>query len=148
LFRFELDDGVQTNGQPRALNDFELAARLSYFLWSSMPDDELFRLAVQGAFHQPAIFSAQVNRMLRDSKSVALAEEFAPQWLQTRGLRDARPDPGRFPDFDEELRSAMARETTLFFAAVVREDRSVLDFLNADFTFVNERLAKHYGLAG
>jgi hypothetical protein len=131
-----------------ALSDFELATRLSYFVWSSSPDEELFRLAATGAFRRGDTLSAQVRRMLRDPKCRALAEEFAPQWLQTRGLKGVTPDPARFPEFDEELRRAMLRETELFFDHIVRADRSVLEFLDADYTFANERLARHYALAG
>jgi hypothetical protein len=148
LFRFELDEeGVRTD-MARPLNDFELAARLSYFLWSSMPDEELFRHAAQGTLHQGSTLAAQIRRMLQDGKSRALAENFAGQWLQTRGLKDFSPDPARFPDGDAALRAAMLKETELFFETIVREDRSVLEFLDADYTFVNERLARHYGIAG
>jgi cytochrome c553 len=142
LFRIESRSGS------RRLSDFELATRLSYFLWSSTPDEELFACAAKGTLRQGNTLTAQVRRMLRDPKARALAENFAAQWLQTRGLRELTPDPARFPDFDEPLRVAMARETELFFDAVVREDRSVLDFLDADYTFVNDRLARHYGLPG
>jgi mono/diheme cytochrome c family protein len=128
------------------VTDIELAVRLSYFLWSSCPDEELFAHAVRGTLRQGNNLVRQVQRLLADPKSQALAENFAGQWLRTRGLRDHQPDPALFPDFDDALRSAMLRETELFFDAVVREDRSVLDFLAADFTFVNERLARHYGL--
>jgi hypothetical protein len=141
LFRVESGGGTR-------LNDFELATRLSYFLWSSMPDEELFQAAARKTLRRPGGLSGQVRRMLRDPRSRALAENFAGQWLQTRGLKDIAPDPEVFPDFDEPLRAAMLAETELFFDAVVREDRSILDFLDADFTFVNERLARHYGIAG
>jgi hypothetical protein len=125
-----------------------LASRLSYFLWSSMPDEELFRLAARNALHEPLVLSQQVARMLRDPKASALAEEFVPQWLHTRGLQAVRPDPQRFPEFDEAVRSAMMREPVSFFEALVREDHSILELLAADYTFVNERLAKHYHIAG
>ena len=128
--------------------DFELAASLSYFLWSSMPDDELIRLASHGALRRPDVLQAQVKRMLRDSKSRALAEQFGSQWLQTRKLSAFSPDAKLFPEFDPALKRAMLEETILFFASIVDEDRSVLDFLNADYTFVNERLARHYGFKG
>jgi hypothetical protein len=130
------------------LSPFALATRLSYFLWSSMPDDELSWLARQGTLRQPEVLTAQVRRMLRDPKAQALADNFAGQWLNTRSLASFSPDPKRFPTFDDRLRQDMVRETELFFQHVVREDRSVLDFLDADYTFVNERLAKHYGLPG
>jgi hypothetical protein len=129
------------------LTDFELATRLAYFLWSCPPDDELYRLACQGQLQQEQTLTRQVRRMLRDPKSKALAEHFAGQWLQTRGLREFTPDPARFPQFDEPLRRALLRETELFFDHVVRADRSVLELLTADYTFANERLARHYGLA-
>ncbi|HTU93051.1 MAG TPA: DUF1592 domain-containing protein [Gemmataceae bacterium] len=130
------------------LEDFVLANRLSYFLWSSMPDEELFRHAARKTLRQRKVLSAQVRRMLRDPKSRALAANFAAQWLQTRALRDIAPDPDRFPPFDEALRSAMFQESECFFDSIVRGDRSILDFLDADYTFVNERLARHYGIAG
>jgi Protein of unknown function (DUF1592)/Protein of unknown function (DUF1588)/Protein of unknown function (DUF1587)/Protein of unknown function (DUF1585)/Protein of unknown function (DUF1595)/Ca-dependent carbohydrate-binding module xylan-binding/Planctomycete cytochrome C len=148
LFRVELDPPGFVAGQVRPLDDFELASRLSYFLWSSMPDPELFRLARQGKLHDEAELEAQARRMLKDPKSRALVDNFAAQWLQLRALRTAARDPARFPRFDLPLRGAMRRESELFFEAVMREDRSVRDFLDADFTFVNERLADHYGLPG
>src|SRR5262249_50837798 len=111
-------------------------------------DDELFAQATRGTLRQGNNLVRQVQRMLCDPRAQALAENFAGQWLQTRGLKDFTPDLARFPNFDESLRAAMIRETELFFDAVVLEDRSVLDFLNGDFTFVNERLAKHYQLNG
>src|SRR5690606_26165786 len=131
----------------RTLNDFELATRLSYFLWSSMPDEELFTLARLGTLRQDDNLQKQVRRMLADEKSQALVENFAGQWLQLRNLSIAAPDKARYPGFDESLRRAMRQETELFFAAIVREDRSVLDFINADFSYINERLATHYGIA-
>lgn len=159
LFRIESDaepestETPQTNasdsGEPvsvRPLNDYEIATRLSYFLWSSMPDDELFELAAQGQLRQTPTLHAQVQRMLADPKSRALVDNFAGQWLQLRDVANLSPDPERYPAFDEELRAAMLRETELFFEAMIREDRSVLDFLSADFTYVNERLARHYGI--
>jgi hypothetical protein len=142
LFRSE------SAGASEHVTDFELAARLSYFLWSSTPDEELFAHAAGGTLRQGNTLARQVRRMLRDPKARVLAENFAGQWLQTRGLKEFTPDPVRFPEFDEVLRAAMIRETELFFDAVMREDRSVLDFLDADFTFVNDRLARHYGIAG
>lgn len=129
------------------LTDWELATRLSYFLWSSMPDDELFELARRGVLKDPAVLEAQALRLLKDSRASALAENFAPQWLQVRRLEEIHFDPKLFPAFDPRLRADMIREVVLFFEAVLREDRSVLDLLDADFTFVNDRLARHYGLA-
>jgi cytochrome c553 len=148
LFRFELDNIASDTDAVRSLNDFELASRLSYFLWSSMPDEELFRLAAAGELRRPGVLEEQVRRMLGDDKARSLAANFGSQWLQVRGLADFHPDPARFPSFDESLRSAMLQETGLFFMAIIREERSVLEFLDADFTFVNERLARHYGVDG
>src|SRR5262249_7734026 len=130
------------------IGEFELASRLSYFLWSSLPDDELIRLAAEGKLRSPENLARQVRRMLQDPKAQALVENFVGQWLQIRNLRALNPDRDRFPDFDEPLRAAMLRETELFCAEVIREDRSILDFLDADFTYVNQRLARHYGLTG
>ena len=145
LFRVEQDPPP---GKIRTLDDFEVAARLASFLWSSMPDDRLFRAAARGELATDEQVVAEAIRMLRDDKSRALVENFAGQWLQLRGLKDATPDRGRFAGFDDDLRQAMLRETEEFFWSIVREDRSVLDFLEADYTFVNERLAKHYGIPG
>jgi hypothetical protein len=130
------------------LSDHELASRLAYFLWSSMPDDELFSLAGQNKLHDEATLQAQIRRLLADKKSDALVENFVTQWLNLRLLDGASPDPKVFPQFDTELKSAMRRETELFAAAIIREDKSILEFLNGRFTFVNERLASHYGLEG
>jgi hypothetical protein len=132
----------------KALTDFELASRLSYFLWSSMPDEELFTAASNGELSKPEGMTAQVQRMLRNPKSTALVENFAGQWLQLRNLKTFSPDTARFKTFDEPLREAMVRETELFFDHIVKTDRSVLEFLDADYTFLNNRLAKHYGITG
>lgn len=145
-FLFKVEGENRTATSPFPITDHELATRLSYFLWSSCPDDELARLADRGEMRgqlQPI-----VRRMLKDPKSRALADNFAGQWLQIRNLTTMTPDPKHFPQFDETLRSAMMQETTLFFDAMVREDRRVLNFLDADFTFANERLARHYGISG
>ncbi|HWJ57064.1 MAG TPA: DUF1592 domain-containing protein [Vicinamibacterales bacterium] len=130
------------------LTQHELASRLSYFLWASMPDAALAAAADRGALRQPAVLAAQVKRMLADPRSAALGENFAGQWLQVRALESASPDREKFPDFDHYLRTSMRRETELFVAAIVREDRSILDFLDGKFTFLNERLARHYGIDG
>ena len=130
------------------IDDLTLASRLSFFLWSSIPDDELLDLAEQGSLSDPGIYAAQVDRMLVDARSRALVENFAGQWLYLRNLQSARPGIETFPDFDENLRRAMRRETELLFESIIREDRSVTELLTADYTFVNERLAKHYGMAG
>jgi uncharacterized protein DUF1592/uncharacterized protein DUF1588/uncharacterized protein DUF1585 len=132
----------------RAVGDFELASRLSYFLWSSMPDEELFRAAQSGTLRRPGVLEAQARRMLRDPKARALVENFGGQWLQLRNLASLKPDPDRFPSFDAGLKAAMQQETELFFLGILQEDRSVLDFLDSRYTFLNERLAKHYGIGG
>jgi hypothetical protein len=146
LFRMELEPQPGEAGGVHTLNEYELATRLSYFLWSSMPDDELFALADKGKLR--ANLTAQVRRMLKDPKSSALVENFAGQWLQLRAMQNVTPDTTRFPDFDPALREAMTQETERFFNAIVQENRSVLDFIDADFTYVNARLAKHYGMTG
>ncbi|MFO0810109.1 MAG: DUF1592 domain-containing protein [Gemmataceae bacterium] len=146
LFRVELDPADAKPGTAYALGEYELASRLSYFLWNTMPDDELFALAAKGQL-RPNL-DAQIKRMIRDPKSASFVLNFAGQWLALRKLDIAAPDPKTFPNFDADLRAAMIRETELFFEAVVREDRSILDFLDANYSFVNERLAKHYGIEG
>jgi hypothetical protein len=148
LFRVEIDREPNNPEAITLLSEFELASRLSYFLWSSMPDDELFRLAEQGQLRKPGVLTTQIKRMLRDPRSRALVENFADQWLQLRNLKEFNPDPKRFPTFNEPLRQAMLKETELFFDHIVREDRSVLEFLDADYTFLNDKLAEHYGIAG
>ena len=145
LFRGELQPEPDNPKSVHPINEFALASRLSYFLWSSLPDEELFTLAERGQLRKN--LEAQVRRMLKDPKSRALVENFAGQWLQLRNLAIIQPDKKLFPTFDAKLRAAMQRETELLFEHVLREDRSVFEFLTADYTFVNERLAKHYGLA-
>ncbi|APZ96244.1 DUF1592 domain-containing protein [Fuerstiella marisgermanici] len=146
LFRVEADPTDDDKDGIRSLNGYELASRLSYFLWSTMPDEELFKLAASGELTKPEVLAAQAKRMLADPKSVALIDNFAGQWLQLRDVTKLKPDPDQFPTFDAELQLAMRRETESFFENMIREDRSVLEFLTADYTFVNERLAKHYGM--
>ena len=146
LFRVERDPADAAPGTPYRVPDIELASRLSFFLWSSIPDDELLDLAAAGTLHRPDVLEAQTRRMLADPRAEALVENFAGQWLYLRNVRALTPDEDRFPDFGEALRRSFQRETELFFGSVLREDRSVLDFLTADYTFVNERLARHYGL--
>lgn len=146
LFRFEPDPPSVAVGAAYQLSDLALASRLSFFLWSSPPDDELIDLASRGKLHEHAILEQQVKRMLADDRAGALVDNFAEQWLFLRNLKNSAPDPQIFPDFDDNLRQAMRQETKLFFQSIVREDRSVLDLLNADYTFVNERLARHYGI--
>jgi mono/diheme cytochrome c family protein len=132
----------------RTRDDYELASRLSYFLWSSMPDDELFRLAAAKKLHEPAVLEAQTRRMLADAKSQALADNFGGQWLGIQHIERKPPDPDLFPTVDDELMEAMHRESTLFFSEIMREDRSVLDFLDAKFAWLNGPLANHYGIEG
>jgi uncharacterized protein DUF1592/uncharacterized protein DUF1588/uncharacterized protein DUF1587/uncharacterized protein DUF1585/uncharacterized protein DUF1595/cbb3-type cytochrome c oxidase subunit III len=145
LFRVEKDPPAGTIAR---ISDVELASRLSYFLWSSMPDEELQRLAEANRLHVPAVLAAQVTRMLADAKSAALAENFASQWLGTRTLDGVTRDQMKFPEWNAELRDAMKTETRLFFDAVLRENRPISDFIDAKYTFLNERLARHYGIAG
>ena len=142
LFRTE---SSPANGVAK-VSDLELASRLSFFLWSSVPDDELVTLAAAGKLNQPAALDQQIRRMLRDPKSRALVNNFASQWLMLRNLRSHQPTPGDFPNWDNELRQSFRTETELFFQSIMKEDRSVLDLINADYTFVNERLARHYGI--
>jgi hypothetical protein len=146
LFRIEAQPADAVAGTDYDISEYELASRLSYFLWSSMPDEPLLALAAEGKLRQE--LGPQVKRMLADPKSAALIENFATQWLQIRRLDEFTPDPERFPKFDDALRQAMQAETVEFFGAIVRDDRSVLDLLDADFTFVNQRLAEHYGIEG
>ncbi len=146
LFRIERDP-VGGAGAYR-LNDYELASRLSYFLWSSMPDDELLRAAGRGTLRQPGILEAQVRRMLDDPKAGALADNFAAQWLSLRLLDRRKPDAERFPTVDDELLDAMRRETLMFVTALIREDRSILEVIDGRFTFLNGPLARHYGIKG
>lgn len=146
LFRIERDEPPLEGGKIRWLNDYELATRLSYFLWSSMPDATLFELAAAGRLRDEAVLRQQVQRMLRDERSEALVENFVAQWLNLRLLDQVAPDPQVFPEFDEKLRAAMRRETELFAAEIIRQDLSVLEFLQARWTFLDPRLARHYGV--
>jgi mono/diheme cytochrome c family protein len=146
LFRVEHDPAGAASGSIYRINDVELASRLSFFLWSSIPDQPLLDLAERQKLSDPQVLEAQVGRMLADPRSETLVTSFADQWLYLRNLRAASPDPRLFPDFDDNLRRAFRRETELFVGSVKSEDRSVLDLLRADYTFVNERLAKHYGI--
>ena len=142
LFRIEQDPESAEPGSVRRLNDYELASRLSYFLWSTMPDERLFELAERKALREH--LDDEVARMLEDPKAQALVDNFAGQWLELRSLASITPDVESFPEFDDQLRSAMRRETELFFETMMREDRDIREFLDADFTFVNDRLAHHY----
>ncbi|HWO11342.1 MAG TPA: DUF1592 domain-containing protein, partial [Polyangiaceae bacterium] len=148
LFHVERDRDLSDPGQAHPVSDVELASRLSYFLWSSMPDDELLGAASQGRLSQPQVLDAQVRRMLRDPKAFALAQNFAGQWLEIKNLDTIRPDPEKFPAWRPELRDAMKQETMLFFNAMLQGDRPLGEFLDARYTFLNETLADHYGIAG
>jgi hypothetical protein len=146
VFRFERTPAGVAPGKNFRISDLELASRLSFFLWSSPPDEQLVTLASQGKLKDPAIFEKQVHRLLTDPRSSALNTNFAGQWLRLQNLKNVSPDLFEYPDFDRTLADAMRRETELLFDSIVREDRNVLDLLTADYTFVNERLAKHYGI--
>jgi hypothetical protein len=146
VFRFERDPANTTPGTNYRISDLDLASRLSFFLWSSIPDEELVRLASQGKLKNPGVLEQQVRRMLADRRSQALVDNFAGQWLYLRNLRGVAPDLEEFPNFDDNLRQAFRQETELFFASIMHEDHNVLDLLNANYTFVNERLARHYGI--
>ena len=146
LFRIERDPPGLAPGTAYRVSDLELASRLSFFLWSSIPDDELLASATSGALRTSEGLERQVRRMLADERSVSLVDNFASQWLHLRNLASVRPNMRLFPDFDDNLRHAFRRETELLLRTVMREDRSVLELLDADYTFVNERLAKHYGI--
>src|SRR5262249_28037179 len=128
-----------------AISDLELASRLSFFLWSSIPDDQLLDAAVRGTLRKPGVLEQQVRRMLADPRASSLADNFAGQWLELRTIEGTAPDEFLFPNFGENLRRDFRRETELFFDSILRENRSVLEFITADYTFVNERLAKQYG---
>jgi hypothetical protein len=146
LYRIEAEPAIAKAGQPYRISDIDLASRLSFFLWSRGPDDQLLTLAAQNRLHDPIVLDRQVKRMLKDPRAEALAVNFAGQWLNLRGLGAAGPLPMLYPDFDDPLRQAMRREVELLFDSIVREDRSIVSLLDANYTFVNERLAKHYGI--
>ena len=148
VFRSETDPANLPEGAAHRITDLELASRLSFFLWSSIPDDELMNLATAGRLRDPQVLQGQVRRMIADNRSDALMNDFTGQWLQLRNLDKVTPDLLMFPDFDDNLRQAFRKETELLFTSVVRENHSVLDLLDADYTFVNERLARHYGIKG
>jgi len=143
IFRFEKEPAGVAPGTVYPVSDTELASRLSFFLWSSIPDEELLRLAQQNKLHQPQVLAAQTRRMLADPKASALSANFAGQWLYLRELKSARPETR---DFNDNLRQSFRRETELLFESVMREDRNVVNLLNADYTYVDERLAAHYGI--
>jgi len=146
VFRVEHDPPEAAPGASFAVSDVELASRLSFFLWSGPPDDSLLELGAANRLHEPRVLEGEVRRMLRDPRAAALAENFAAQWLHLRNLETIKPNTDFFPDFDDNLRQAFKRETELFFASIVAENRSILDLLTADYTFVDERLAHHYGI--
>jgi hypothetical protein len=146
VFRAEHDPADLTPGTAFRVNDLELASRLSFFLWSSIPDEPLLALASRGKLRDPAVLEQQVRRMMLDRRAQALVSNFAGQWLYLRNLKNVVPSKDQFPEFDDNLRQAFQRETELLVESVMHEDRSVLDLLTADYTFVNERLAKHYGI--
>jgi mono/diheme cytochrome c family protein len=148
LFRMERDPANATPGSSYQLSDIEVASRLSFFLWSSIPDDELLDLATARKLRDPGALSKQVHRMLADRRSQALVDNFAGQWLAVRNIRNVTPDPDLYPEFDDNLRDALEQETQLFLASQIRDDRSLLELLTANYTFVNERLAQHYGIPG
>jgi mono/diheme cytochrome c family protein len=146
LFRLEQDKPASISEVGTRLNPHELASRLSYFLWSSMPDDELLRAADNGSLRKPAVLQAQVARMLKDEKTRALVENFGGQWLELRKLESSKPDREKFPEYDDYLRMSILRETEMFIESIVREDRSILEFIDGKYTFLNERMAKLYGI--
>jgi len=146
IYRIEEEPAAVRAGQPYRITDVDLASRLSFFLWSTAPDAELLRVAGQGRLRNPVVLEQQVRRMLKDPKANALAENFAGQWLNLRGLDATAPLPLIYPDFDDPLRQAMRREVELIFGTIVTEDRPITELLTGDYTFVNERLAKHYGI--
>jgi len=148
LFRIERDPGDLSPQTAHRVNDFELASRLSFFLWSSIPDDELLELAGKGRLEDPVVLSQQVDRMLADRRSRALVDNFAGQWLYLRDLDQVRPDPDIFPDFDTSLKQCFRRETELFFADILRSNRPITDLLDARYTYLNQRLAEYYGIPG
>ncbi|MEO8257548.1 MAG: DUF1592 domain-containing protein [Acidobacteriota bacterium] len=149
LYRIERDPAGVRPGTPHTISDLELASRLSFFLWSSIPDQKLLDLAAAGRLREPGILAAQVRRMITDERADALVNNFTGQWLQLRNLESkVAPDLLLFPDFDDNIRKAFRRETELFFGHIMRENRSALELLSADYTFLNERLAKHYGVPG
>jgi mono/diheme cytochrome c family protein len=148
VFRVEQDPPNVAPDTPYRISDLELASRLSFFLWSTIPDQQLYDLAVQGKLKDKTVLQQQVRRMLADPRAQAIVDNFAAEWLQLRNLRGVVPDPDVFPDFDDNLRQALAQETEMLFASIMKEDRSVADLLTANYTFLNERLARHYGVPG
>jgi hypothetical protein len=148
IYRSEIEPGDVAPGEPYRVSDLELASRLSFFLWSSIPDQTLVQLGAESQLSDPEVLKAQVERMIADPRSEAFIENFTGQWLNVRGIAASEPVVELFPDFDSTLRDAYRREIELFFGSIIQEDRSILDLLTADHTYVNERLAKHYGISG
>jgi hypothetical protein len=146
IYRSELEPAGIAAGTPYRISDLELVSRLSFFLWSSIPDEELIGLAAAGRLYEPGVLEQQVERMIADPRSAAFIENFTGQWLNVRGISASEPVVDMFPNFDSTLRDAFRREIELFFASIIHEDRSILELLTADYTFINERLAKHYGI--
>ncbi len=146
LFRIERTPANEPPNTAYRVSDIELASRLSFFLWSSIPDDELLDVAAKGKLKDPAVLEQQVRRILADPRSETMVTNFAEQWLYLRDVDSKKPDELLFPDFDENLRTAFRSETSLFLDSVLRENKSLLQLLTANYTFLNERLAKHYGI--
>ncbi|HEX7082272.1 MAG TPA: DUF1592 domain-containing protein [Gammaproteobacteria bacterium] len=146
IYRAEIEPAGVAPGEPYRISDLELASRLSFFLWSSIPDEELIQLGAEGRLHESDVLEEQIHRMIADPRSDAFIKNFTGQWLNVRGLQAREPVVELFPNFDSTLRDAMRREIELFFGSIIQEDRSILDLLTADYTFLNERLAKHYGI--
>src|SRR5690606_31324916 len=147
IYRAEIEPERVASGSPYPISDLELASRLSFFLWSSIPDEELLQVATRNELHDHAVLEAQVERMLQDPRARSFISNFTGQWLRVRGMAASEPVVDLFPDFDSTLRESFRREIEMFFASVIQEDRSVLDLLDADYTFVNERLARHSGIS-
>jgi hypothetical protein len=146
IFRVEREPSTPVQGNAYRISDLELASRISFFLWSSVPDDQLLDLAARGRLRAPGVLEQQVRRMLADPRAHALVDNFAGQWLVLRNVRSVAPDTELYAEFDENLREAFQRETQLFFASQLEGDRSIVELLTADYTFLNERLARHYGI--
>src|SRR5262249_22382744 len=145
IFRLEKEPEIAKPGGSYRVADMDLASRLSFFLWGALPDQELLNLATKGQLSAPGVLEKQTRRMLADSRADALGVRFAAQWLRLQDIDKVHPDPHNYPNFDDNLAHDMRRETEMFFNSLVREDRSMLDLFRADYTFVNERLARHYG---
>src|SRR5262249_33150807 len=149
LYRMESDAAGVQPGAAHPVSDVELASRLSFFLWSSIPDEQLLNAAASGRLRQPGVLAVQVKRMIEDRRADALVSNFTGQWLQLRNLEaKVAPDLLMFPEFDDNIRKGFRRETEMLFGHILRNDRSATELLSADYTFVNERLAKHYGIPG